>query len=111
MKSPYSFISDLDAQLEAIPDESIVSRTIHDDERLKVVLFGFSTGQELSEHTVSQPALLHFLRGQARLTLGADTLEVAAGAWTHMAAKLSHSVHAHTDVVMLLILLKDRRES
>ncbi len=108
MESPYSFISDLDAQLEAIPDESIVSRTIHDDERLKVVLFGFSAGQELSEHTASQPALLHFLRGQARLTLGADTLEVATGAWAHMAAKLSHSIRAHTDVIMLLILLKNR---
>jgi quercetin dioxygenase-like cupin family protein len=111
MESPYSFISDLDAQLEAIPDESIVSRTIHDDERLKAVLFGFSAGQELSEHTASQPALLYFLRGQARLTLGAETLEVTAGAWAHMTAKLSHSIRAHTNVVMLLILLKDRRES
>jgi len=30
-----------------------------------VVVFGFAQGEELSEHTASMPAVLHFLQGEA----------------------------------------------
>jgi len=32
--------------------DGILSRTLHNDDAVKVVLFAFSTGQELSEHTL-----------------------------------------------------------
>ncbi len=41
------------------------------------VLFGFAQGEELSEHTASMPAVLHFLQGEAKLTLGDDTVEAS----------------------------------
>jgi quercetin dioxygenase-like cupin family protein len=75
---------------------------------VKAVLFGFAPGQELSEHTAAAPAILHFVRGEARLTLGGDVTEARAGAWVHMPAQLPHSVFARTPVVMLLLLLKGR---
>jgi hypothetical protein len=34
---------------------------LHNDERVKAVLFGFAQGEELSEHTASMPAVLHLL--------------------------------------------------
>jgi quercetin dioxygenase-like cupin family protein len=71
-----------------------------------VVLFGFAQGEELSEHTASMPAVLHFIEGEARLTLGNDTLEAKAGSWVHMPNGLRHSTQAKTPVVMLLLLLK-----
>jgi quercetin dioxygenase-like cupin family protein len=52
------------------------------------------------------PAVLHFLQGEARLTLGDDTLEAKAGSWVHMPKGLRHSIQAKTPVVMLLLLLK-----
>jgi quercetin dioxygenase-like cupin family protein len=54
------------------PDKDILSRTLFNDDRLKVVAFGFAQGEELSEHTASMPAVLHFLQGEAKLTLGDD---------------------------------------
>ena len=96
---------DLSQQVE-VPDDGTISRTLLQDERLKVVIFGFSAGQELSEHTASVPAVVHFLEGDARVTLGAETIEAGAGSWIHMPAGLPHSVNAKTAVKMLLLLLK-----
>lgn len=101
----YTFFADLAREVE-IPRNGILSRTLYADEQVKVVLFGFDAGQELSEHTSSTPALLHFLQGEARLTLGADCREVAAGAWVRMPAQLPHSVLARTPVILLLLLLR-----
>jgi quercetin dioxygenase-like cupin family protein len=73
---------------------------------VKAVIFGFGQGEELSEHTASMPAILHFISGDATLTLGEDTVEAQAGTWIHMAPNLKHSVKTKSPVVMLLLLLK-----
>jgi quercetin dioxygenase-like cupin family protein len=106
MTSSYTFFEDLVSQVPEFPSDSILSRTIYQDDRLKAVLFGFAEGQELSEHTASQPALLYFIQGEARLTLGTEEMRVKPGAWVRMAPQLAHSLHALTPVVMLLVLLK-----
>jgi quercetin dioxygenase-like cupin family protein len=98
--------ADLAAQ---VPPDGILSRTIYNDDRLKAVWFGFAAGQELSEHTASVPAVIQILEGEARLTLGAETLDARAGAWVHLPAKLPHAVHATTRVTMLLLMLKGDR--
>ena len=105
MPEIYTYITNLQDQLPEIPLDTIVSRTFYQGEEYKVILFGFAPGQELSEHTASKPAILHFLEGEASLTLGEDSHQIKAGAWVHMPAKLPHSVEAKTQVVMLLMLL------
>jgi quercetin dioxygenase-like cupin family protein len=52
------------------------------------------------------PAILHFIQGEAKLTLGDDTLEAKAGTWVHMPTGQRHSIQAKTPVVMLLLLMK-----
>ncbi|MFQ5913853.1 MAG: cupin domain-containing protein [Nitrospinota bacterium] len=83
-----------------------MSRTLYTDDRLKAVLFGFAAGQELTEHSAPQPAILHILRGEALLTLGDETMTACAGTWVHMDPHLRHSVLAKTSVLMLLLLVK-----
>jgi quercetin dioxygenase-like cupin family protein len=102
--SHYTYVTNLTAQ--DIPADGILSRTIYNDDHVKVVLFGFGAGQELSEHTASMPAILQIVQGEAQLGLGDDTVEAGAGAWVHMPAQLRHSVRAKTPLVMLLLLLK-----
>jgi len=89
-----------------VSGDSTVSKTLYQDDRLKTVLFGFAPGQELSEHTASMPAIMHFLSGEARVTLGAEAIDARAGTWVHMPAALPHSIAAKTEVRMLLLLLK-----
>jgi quercetin dioxygenase-like cupin family protein len=60
----------------------------------------------VAEHTASMHAVLHFLQGEAKLTLGDDTVEAKPGTWVHMPSGLKHSIQAKTPVVMLLLLVK-----
>ena len=105
MEQPYVYLGQLTDEVGEIPSDSILSRTFYRDENLKAILFGFAPGQELSEHTASVPAILHFVQGQARLTLGDDHMQAGPGTWVHMQAGLPHSIYAETPVVMLLLML------
>ncbi len=105
MSMTYTHFTDLAKEVQP-PDQGILSRTLVNDDRLKVVLFGFAQGEELSEHTASMPAVLHFLQGEAAVTLGEDRHEAKPGTWVQMPARLKHSIQARTPLVMLLILLK-----
>ncbi len=108
--NPYTYIANVSELLPDMPADSIISRTIYTDEHVKAVLFGFAAGQELSEHTASQPAILHILSGEAQLTLGDETMTACVGTWVHMAPNLRHSIEAKTSVIMLLLLLKAPRK-
>ena len=105
MNHNYTHIIDLAKEVEP-PEDGILTRTLFNDDHVKAVIFGFGQGEELSEHTASMPAILHFIQGEATLTLGDKTVEAQPGTWIHMPANLQHSVHAKTPVVMLLLLLK-----
>lgn len=105
MTIPYTLVSDL-AQEVRPPDKGILSRTLFNDDRLKAVLFGFAQGEELSEHTAAMSARLHFLQGEAAVTLGDDRHKAKTGTWVHMPKGLRHSIQAQTAVVMLFLLLK-----
>ena len=63
MRTTYTHFSDL-AKVTPTTDQGILSRTLFNDDRLKVVLFGFAQGEELSEHTASMPAVLPFSRAR-----------------------------------------------
>ena len=57
------------ARLVDVAPDSTVSRTVLKDEGVaRVVLFGFDTGQELSEHTTAVPVLPQVLDGRLEVT-------------------------------------------
>lgn len=101
----YTHIVDLAKEVEP-PEDGILTRTLFNDDNVKAVIFGFGQGEELSEHTASMPAILHFIQGEATLTLGGEPIEAQPGTWIHMEPNLKHSVKTKTPVVMLLLLLK-----
>jgi quercetin dioxygenase-like cupin family protein len=105
MPNPYTFVPNIETEMP-VPENGILSRTLHTDDRCKVVAFAFSTGQELSAHTAPMPAILQVVKGQAKLRLGEDHVEAEEGAFVHMQPKLEHGIVAMTDLVLLLVLLK-----
>jgi quercetin dioxygenase-like cupin family protein len=109
MDANYVLISRLDSVIEQQKD-SIVSKTVYVDDHVKAVLMALDTGQELSEHTASMPAIIHFLEGEADVTLGQDAHRLKTGAWVHMPANLTHSVCAISPTVFLLVLLKSAKQ-
>ncbi len=101
----YEFIQSIVHPHQELPDGSILSQSVMNNENVRVILFTFAPGQELSEHTAAKPALLHFLDGEAEVTFGEETYQATSGTFVHMAPHLAHSIHAKSAVIMLLILL------
>lgn len=103
----YTLIENLGELVGAAQPDSITSRTFYRGEEMRAILFAFDTGQELSEHTASLPAVIHILSGEAAVTLGGDSHTLRAGAWIAMPPNLKHSVMAITPVTMLLLMLEN----
>jgi len=100
----YTLIADVIATITAIPPDTIVSRTVYLGETMRIILFGFAPGQELSEHTSTKEAVLHFLRGEATVTLDGEQTIATPGTVIRMAPALKHSVVAQTETLMLLTM-------
>ncbi len=91
--------------IPTLPDDSIISRSVYKDKQIKVILFAFAAGETLSEHTSSYAAILHFIEGEADVTLGEEKISAEKGTWVHMPANLPHSIVAKTEVQMLLLMI------
>jgi quercetin dioxygenase-like cupin family protein len=103
-EQPYHYVANLADLLPEIPADSIISRIVYRDKKLNVTLFGFAAGQELTEHTSARPAVLHFLQGEAEVSLGQEKVTAGPGSWIQMEVNLTHAIRAKTQVIMLLLL-------
>jgi quercetin dioxygenase-like cupin family protein len=72
----------------------------------RVVLFGFGEGQELSEHTSTQHALVQVLTGECEFSLEGTWHHLKPGSWLHMPPGVRHGVRATGAFSMLLTLVK-----
>jgi quercetin dioxygenase-like cupin family protein len=70
------------------------------------VLFGFSEGQELTEHTSTQHALIQILSGECEITLAGKPHLVKKDDFIYMPPNLPHAVKATSQFSMLLTLSK-----
>lgn len=108
MHLDYMLLPDLAGQITEIPENTIISQTVQDTPAFKAILFGFDTGQELSEHTSAFPALIFISSGEFEIKLGEDPLTAQAGAWISMQPNLPHSLTATQPSTMLLVLIKQK---
>ena len=84
----------------------IVSRTLCGLSNLRVTLFGFAEGQEMTEHSSTQNALVQILSGECEFTLDGKAHTLREGDLLFMPASLPHSVRATKQFSMLLTLSK-----
>jgi quercetin dioxygenase-like cupin family protein len=82
----------------------IVSRTLLRTGHIRVVLFGFAEGQELSEHTSTQNAVVQILSGECEFSLAGKPHQVKAGDLVYLPPNLPHAIKATRQFSMLLTL-------
>jgi quercetin dioxygenase-like cupin family protein len=99
----FHFVADLAGAI-TVPEQGTLSVPVFQDDSTKALLFAFSAGQELSEHTAAVPATIQLISGRATWTLGKEVVEAKAGSWAQMDAHLPHSITAHEPTVMLLVM-------
>src|ERR1039458_450334 len=78
----------------AIQPGSVVSKVIHRDDELNVTVFGFDTGEGLSEHQASRSAVVQVLSGRLSFTVDGEELDLGPGLWLHMSPGTPHALEA-----------------
>jgi quercetin dioxygenase-like cupin family protein len=91
-----------------VPERGILSQTISDADDVRVILFGFAPGEELSEHTSARAAILEIVSGTADMVVGGEAFPGIPGTWVRMPPRMPHSIHATSPLVLLLTLLPER---
>jgi quercetin dioxygenase-like cupin family protein len=86
-------------------EAGIVSRTILQTDPLRVVLFAFADGQELTSHTSRRRALVHILNGSCEFFYGGAWHNLAAGALLHLPPNHPHAVRAAAGAFSMLLTL------
>jgi len=84
----------------------IVSRTLLRTANSRTVLFGFAEGQELTEHTSTQHAVIQILSGECEFFLAGKSHALKQGELLYMPPHLPHAVKATKQFSMLLTLTK-----
>jgi quercetin dioxygenase-like cupin family protein len=87
-------------------DAGIVSRALHDQDGVRVTLFAFAAGQQLTEHASPARALVQVLTGACEFTLAGKKTPLRAGDLLHMPPGLLHGVVATEAFSMLLTLVR-----
>lgn len=98
-------IISLAAETQFAPN-GIVSRTVLRTANARVVLFGFSEGQELTEHTSTQHVVIQILSGECEFSLAGKPHSAKVGDMIYMPPSLPHAVKATKQFSMLLTLMK-----
>jgi quercetin dioxygenase-like cupin family protein len=102
---PHTTIEDL-SQSIIIQPGAVVSKVVHRDDELDITVFGFDTGEGLTEHTAARPAIVQVLSGRLRFTVEGEEVDAVPGTWIHMQVGAPHSLEAAEPTVMLLTLLR-----
>ena len=93
-------------ELIQFAERGIVSKTLVDCPKVKMVLFAMKTGQTISGHSAGMPATIHVLSGAGTIQLGDEEYEGRAGSIYYMPAGLYHALTSTDDLVFLLDLFR-----
>jgi quercetin dioxygenase-like cupin family protein len=104
MTEPVLFFTDVAAEAKPV-DRGIHSQTLYDGADVRVVLFAFAPGEELSEHTAARPAIVHVLDGEGDAVVGGEPHALGPGTWFRMPARMPHSIVARRPLRLALYLL------
>jgi quercetin dioxygenase-like cupin family protein len=95
------------AEATQFSDAGIVSRALHDQAGVRVTLFAFAAGQQLTEHATPARALVQILSGACEFMLAGKKMPLRAGELLHMPPGLPHAVLATEAFSMLLITIRE----
>lgn len=81
----------------------IVSQAMLTAPGLRVTLFNFAAGQELSEHTSPARVLVQVMAGECEFSISGEPRLIKPGELLHLPPSAPHAVRAVTDMTLLVI--------
>lgn len=86
-------------------EAGVVSRTVLQSPELRIVLFAFAEGQELTAHTSRRRALVQILEGTCAFFYNEQWQRLTAGTVLHLPPNHSHAVKADAGPFSMLLTL------
>jgi quercetin dioxygenase-like cupin family protein len=83
----------------------VVSRTLLQTPEVRVVLFTFAEGQELTSHTNRRRALVQILEGACDFFFGGKWQRLESGSFLHLPPNHPHAVRATAGPFSMLLTL------
>jgi quercetin dioxygenase-like cupin family protein len=93
------------ADTTLVAESGIVSRTLLQAPDVRVMLFTFADGQELTPHTNTRRALVQILDGACEFLFAGKWQRLAAGAFLHLPPNHPHAVRANDGPFSMLLTL------
>ncbi len=90
---------------------AIVSRTLLKAANGSTTLFAFDAGQDLSEHTTPNEALLIVIDGETLVSIRSVTHHLHVGDVITLPANQPHAVKAETQFKMLLVMMEPEEDA
>ncbi len=93
---------------EALPisTAATTSRSLVDNDHVRVVTFAFDTGEQLTEHTAAMPVVVQMIAGTVRFEVIGETHDLGPGDCVYLAAKEPHSLEALEPSRLSLVMLR-----
>lgn len=98
-------LSGVAEELPVVP-AATTSRAIVDNDAVRVVLFTFDTGEQLTEHTASQPVVVQLIRGRLRFELEGKAHDLAPGDVVYLAPRAAHGLQALEPSMVSLVMVQ-----
>jgi quercetin dioxygenase-like cupin family protein len=93
------------ADVAQVSAAGVVSRTVLQTPEVRVVLFTFAEGQELTSHTNRRRALVQILEGACEFLFAGKWQRLEAGTFLHLPPSHAHAVRATAGAFTMLLTL------
>lgn len=91
------------SEIAQLAPAGIVSRTVLQTPEVRVVMFTFADGQELTSHTNRRRVLVHMLEGECEFQFAGEWHRLGAGTLLHLPPNDPHAVRASYGAFSMLL--------
>ena len=90
--------------LVAYQDGQVVSKTLVQNDTVRMTIFSFDKGEEISTHAAGGDAMVTVLEGKGRFTVADEVFYLEAGETLIMPKDIPHAVYGEEKFKMQLIV-------
>jgi quercetin dioxygenase-like cupin family protein len=93
---------------EALPvtAAATTSRSLVDNDHVRVVAFAFDAGEQLTEHTAAMPVVVQLVTGSMRFEVAGEAHHLTPGDCVYLAPGEPHSLEALEPSLMSLVMIR-----
>lgn len=91
-----------------INEAATTSRSLVDNDRVRVVAFTFDTGEQLTDHTATMPVVVQLISGSMRFDVAGESHHLGVGDCVYLAANETHALEALEPSRLSLVMIRDR---